>query len=271
MAYLATVAAFGFDDTNPCSLLPVYRSLGCRASQFYRNVNNPPKPSEARRIAEDAGVPFDSVHGIFGIMQDPSCPDETIRKSTVETYRREAQLAVQLGGPKVVVHPGPPAEYETHITPKSRAARVDPIRKSMNEMARIGEELGVVYLFENIPANYHFGSDPVQLGQLIRELDHPNVRMCLDTGHANMTCNTVAALDACADVITYLHVHDNHGKLDNHRFPGDGTIDWPVLGQRLKTLDPNLPAMLEFFFKEKEIVAEVDNGLGERLAGWLPI
>jgi len=271
MAYLATVAAFGFDDFHPPSVLAMYRSLGCCSSQFYQNVDNPPKPAEARRIAQDAGVPFDSIHGVFGIMQDPSCPDETIRKSTVETYRREAQLAVDLGGPMVVVHPGPPAEYETHISPRTIAARVDPLRRSMAEMARIGEELGVIYLFENIPANYHFGSNPAQLGQLIRELNHPNVRMCLDTGHANMTANAVDALSDCADVIAYLHLHDNHGKLDNHRFPGDGTIDWETLGRRIKSMPDNLPAMLELFFKVKDLVAEVENGLGDRLAGWLLI
>src|SRR3990172_8336743 len=79
MPYLSTVAAFGFADFNPPTLLPLYRQLGCRGCQFYRNPENPPAPAEARRIAEDAGLPIDSVHRLFGQDLDPSTPNHPAR------------------------------------------------------------------------------------------------------------------------------------------------------------------------------------------------
>ena len=66
MAYLATIAAYGFPDIDIAAMLSLYRELGCSACQYYRNEHNPPNSEQALKIAMDAGVPFDSVHGVFG-------------------------------------------------------------------------------------------------------------------------------------------------------------------------------------------------------------
>ena len=271
MAYLATIAAFGFADFNPPTLLKLYRRLGCRTCQFYRNVDNPPDPRDARKLAEDLDMPFDSIHGLFGPEQDPSSTDQNVRLQTIETYRREGELALTLGGPMVVVHPGAPTDDPAAVTDAQRAARVDPMRKTMEELAKIGEQSGVTYLIENIPYEYHFGSDPMLLAQMVRDLGHPSVRMCVDTGHAHITTGAAATLDACSDVIAYLHVTDNDGTVDDHRTPGEGTVPWPELTERIARLGPRMPAMLELFCSEEELTAQIDNGLGERLTQWLAI
>ncbi len=214
---------------------------------------------------------IDSVHGVFGPDYDPSSPVDAVRQQAVETYRREGELAVELGGPMVVVHPGPSAEYETHVYPRSDDERIKPLRRTMADLARIGEQLGVIYLIENIPNDCHMGGEAPRLGAMIRELDHPNVRMCFDTGHANMTGDAVRDFDACADVIGYVHVHDNHGKLDNHRMPGDGTIDWAALGPRIAQLPDGASAMLELFFSEQEMIEAEREGFGERVCAWLSV
>jgi len=271
MAHLATIAPFGFPDFNPPTHFQAYRRLGCRSLQFYRNEQNPPRPEDALRIARNAGMPFDSIHGLFGRAYDPSCPDEAVRKSAVETYIREGELAVRLGGPVVVVHPGPPALNTNDITPATITARVDPLRRTMDDLAAIGDRLGVTYLFENIPPNYHFGSDPGQLAALVRAVDHPRIRMCFDTGHAHLTSGAIAALDACADVIEYVHVNDNAGDIDSHLIPGDGTIPWDEVSTRLAAMRHDLPVMLELFQPESEIRARCDAGLAAELSRWLAI
>jgi len=268
---LATIAAFGFDDFNPPSLLRVYHRLGCHASQFYRNEQNPPEPDDARRLVEDIGMPFDSIHGVFGPKYDPSSPDESIRKAVVEVYRNEGELARRLGGPQVVVHPGPPAEHASQITDASRARRADPMRRTIDELAVIGAELGVIYLIENIPANYHFGSDPMQLADMVRAVDSPNIRMCMDTGHAHMTAGAVETLDACRDVIGYIHVNDNPGNIDNHLAPGDGNIDWTAVAARIAELPAKMPAMLELFYPEPDMAAKADAGYADDLVRYLAI
>jgi sugar phosphate isomerase/epimerase len=271
MAYLATIAAFGFDDFNPSTLLRVYYRLGCRAAQFYRNERNPPDPDDARRLVEDIGMPFDSIHGVFGPQYDPSSPDEAIRKSAVDVYRREGELALRLGGPQVVVHPAPPAEYASQVTAVSRAARVDPMCRTIDELAAIGADLGVIYLIENIPANYHFGSDPMRLAEMVRAVDSPYTRMCVDTGHAHMTAGVAEAFDACRDVIGYIHVNDNPGDIDSHLAPGDGTIDWTAAAACIAKFPANMPAMLELFYPEADMVAKTDAGYADDLVRYLAI
>jgi sugar phosphate isomerase/epimerase len=273
---LATIAAFGFPAFNPPTLLPIYRRLGCRTGQYYRNTANPPDPADARRIAQDAGLPFDSIHGVFGADFDPSSPDEAVRRAAVQTYIREGELALGLGGPMVVIHPGPPAAKNAEITPALRAARVAPFEKTLADLAREADRLGVTYLFENIPPNYLFGSDPVLIAELIRKINHPRVRMCFDTGHAHMSSlagspPVAEALEKCRDVVGYFHVHDNDAQSDSHQVPGLGNLPWEDFGRQMKKFPGDVAAMLELFETEAALEGQVEGGLAQKLRGWLAL
>ena len=273
MARLATVAAFGFPDFNPPTLLAVYQRLGCTTLQFYRNVKNPPTQQEAMDVARSLGMSFDSIHGVFGPEHDPSSTEESIRAAAMQTYRSEGELVRQLGGTGVVVHPAPMCPGPPVLTKASQSLRVEPMQKSMEELARMGEEMGVIYLIENIPANYYFGSDPQLLAQMIRKVNSPNLRMCFDTGHAHMTTTTSVAQEiaGCLDVISYFHINDNDRKLDAHLIPGQGTIDWPAVSQEIARLPADVSVMLELFHSEAEMNRQVMLGLGDRLKNWLAV
>jgi len=273
MARLATVAAFGFDDFNPPTLLAVYQRLGCTSLQFYRNVKNPPTVAEALAVANDLGLAFDSIHGVFGHEHDPSSPDEGIRRAALATYQHEAELAAQLGGPAVVVHPAPMCPDPSRINDVVRAQRIDPMRQSMEDLARLGEKQGAVFLIENIPGNYFFGSDARQLAQMIRAVGSPNLRMCFDTGHAHMTTRDSAAADlaACLDVVGYFHINDNLGTMDAHLIPGQGSLNWTAIAEQIGRLPRDVPAMLELFHVEAEMARQADEGLGQRLRQWLAV
>lgn len=267
MAQLATVAAFGFPDLDPGVLLPGYRELGCEACQFYRNPAAPPTPRDAKRLAEDAGLTFDSIHGLFGPDYDPSCPDERVRRAAIEVYSAEADLAVELGCSMVVVHPAPLGEKRG--LPAGGSVREAPMRRSMEELAAIGERKGTIFLIENIPVDYLYGSDAAGLAGMIRELGHPRVRMCFDTGHAHMNGHAPSALEACLDVVAYVHVHDNDGRSDSHMIPGDGSLPWDEMQPLLSSLPENTPAMLELFLSPQKLEEVTSSGLGVRLSRWL--
>jgi len=269
MATLSTVAAFGFDDFDPPVTLGLYKQLGCQSSQFYRNENNPPTVEDAIRIADDAGLPFDSIHGVFGEQYDPSNPDEAFRRQTVEVYQREGELAIALGGPMVVVHPSSMRPPDQSLSPDDRAVRMAALRKSIDELTVIGEKLGVTYLWENITFPFWVGADPIELAGILREVNSPAARMCFDTGHALMTGTVADRLAACSDVVSYMHVHDNNGEEDSHLMPGDGVTDWPAITAALRSKQIDVPAMLEVFYLEQQLTGCVKAGLGEKLAEWL--
>lgn len=268
MPTLATIAAFGFEKLPPDPLLQLYRELGCRSCQFYRNTANPPTVAEALAFSRDANLPFDSIHGVFGPEHDPASPDAHTRQRAIDTYAAEGELALKLGGPVVIVHPAP--MVSSPPTPEALEFRYKPMMKSMEDLARLGEQLGVTYLVENLPPAFAFGNDPAQLASMIRKVDSSHLRMCLDTGHAHMTGSVAAAVAACADVIDYLHVSDNNSLLDAHQTPGEGTIAWQDVGLELAKLGP-IPAMLELFHEPAALRALIDKGLGARLKPWLAV
>jgi sugar phosphate isomerase/epimerase len=259
MAYLATIASFGFADFDPPALLAVYKELGCVALQYYRNEANPPTLSEIKRVAQDLGLPYDSIHGVFGKGYDPSSPDEAFRKASVQAYRAEAELALELGGPKIVIHPGAPADHGQLVDEDQQRQRMAPLRQSLHELAQMGAQYNVTFLIENLPSIYYAGSNPASLAQMIRQINSPHLKMCFDTGHAHMTCDVVDHFKQCFDVIDYMHISDNNRRFDSHLIPGHGTIPWETLGPLMK----NFPgaAMLELFFPLGTMQMELNVGI----------
>jgi sugar phosphate isomerase/epimerase len=62
---------------------------------------------------------------------------------------------------------------------------------------------------------------------------------CFDTGHANMWRTWEQYVPRYLNKISALHIHDNHGKADEHLLPGDGTIDFISFFKVLKAHDYN--------------------------------
>ena len=68
--------------------------------------------------------------------------------------------------------------------------------------------------------------DTQSLEDLVRGIGDPRVDICLDIGHIH--CNTclspMAWIDKLANLIGYVHLHDNHGSRDEHLGFGQGTL-----------------------------------------------
>lgn len=253
------MATFGF-GADTARLLSAFHALGCTTCQFYREDNVRVPPADAQRLAEAAGLRFDSIHGLFGEHIDPSSPDSVERARCLTLYEEEGRLARDLGGPAVVVHPAcfNPAR---RIMPFAEAAaaqerRWPALEDFLPRLAEVGHRLGVTYLIENQPRNCPLGHDPAALAERLRNVGSPQLRMCFDTGHAHMTGDSTDAVRACADVIDYLHVHDNDAHTDQHLMPGDGTIPWSGQHGVAAALHDNAvaaPRMLEVFYPPDQL------------------
>lgn len=271
MPLLSTIAAFGFADIPSVPMLRLYRRLGCVSCQYYRNEANPPTVAEVMAACRDAAVGIDSMHGVFGPAYDPSSPDPAIRADSVRVYREEGSLARQLGGPMVVVHPAPFLEKGQTRDPAQTPARLQALSDSMRELALWASEIGVIYLLENLPGNSHVGNHPHEVADVVRQIDSPHLRMCFDLGHAHITGDAADALRRCADVIGYIHVHDNDGVNDSHLMPGEGTIRWPDIAAALRDAALAVPVMLEVFQSHDAVSRHLESGLADRLVEWLAL
>ncbi len=273
--HLSTVAPFGF-TFDPERFLLAYKRLGCTGAQYYRNTASEPTVAQVLAVMERVGMRLDSIHGVFGSDIDPSSSDPAHRAACVAIYEREGRIALDLGAPVVVVHPAahrpttPEAPYDfPEYTPeearRAQSARAPHLVDFLRRLADAGERLGVTYVIENMGLVVPIGHDAALLGSMIACVGSPRVRLCFDTGHAHFTGDVYESLRECAPVIGYIHMHDNDKRHDNHRMPGDGTIDWARLAAMLDEFDLHLPCMLEVFENEAEVERHGADGALARL------
>ncbi|MCK4873385.1 MAG: sugar phosphate isomerase/epimerase [Phycisphaerales bacterium] len=264
---LATTAPFGF-DADPVRFMKAYAQAGATTAQFYRNPEKPDCVTvvDALAASEAAGTPYDAIHGLFGDHLDPSSPDGAMRWHCLETYEAEGKIALDLGGPMVVVHPASMLPGEKHTTDAIVAQRTPHLVDLMRRLADVGERLGVTYLIENLPAFFHLGSDAAALSRLVLDVGSSRLAMCFDTGHAHMTGDVCESLRAAAPAIRYIHINDNDGTDDDHKMPGDGTIDWDAFARTVRELDLHVPMMLEVFMSEADVEMRISQGLAADLA-----
>lgn len=266
---LATIASFGFDDIDTAEVLGVYRELGCETCQYYRNEGVETDVDEVMGVVGEAGLRVDSIHGLFGNDYDPSSPDDAVRQHAIETYQREGELALKLGGGMVVVHPSPVRRVGVELNEKEVGVRRANLKRSLEVLARFGEGMGVTYLIENQPGNAYVGNQPMQVVETVRDIGAEHLRMCFDFGHAYILGFDAQEVEAIQDVIGYYHVHDNDGQVDSHEMPGEGRIDWAALGDVLHKNDNGVPRMLEVFYSPEDMRQYLGEGYQAKFRRWL--
>ncbi|MBN1194358.1 MAG: sugar phosphate isomerase/epimerase [Methanomicrobiaceae archaeon] len=129
---------------------------------------------------------------------------------------------------RVTIHPG-------YMSPAGKLVPETVWRYQKEALAEIGAcaaDTGVLVCLENMIAIREFlCREPGELFGMTDGIE--GIGVTLDIGHAN----TVGAVDAFLQDLSrvdHMHLHDNHGIHDEHLPLGDGTIDWPDVGRRVK-------------------------------------
>ncbi|MCD5417594.1 sugar phosphate isomerase/epimerase [Candidatus Bipolaricaulota bacterium] len=119
------------------------------------------------------------------------------------------------------------------------------------EIARLAQTArlrGIAFALENSSDNLWF------LDQILDRIgDDPqktNIGVCIDVGHAHMSTDAGrqpirAYLKRYKEQLIHLHLHDNDGKEDLHRIPGEGSINWPEALETIHRIDYRGPAVIE--------------------------
>ena len=267
---LGTVAPVGFDDFASPQWIECMKKLGCTTVQVYRNRHGndskhsgPVTPDQIREYLDMAELPCDSIHGVYGNDVDVSSTDEPTRKTAVRTFMDEGKLAIQLGGPLVVVHCS--GIYPGGLDDKALRSRRASLKKSIRELAVFGHAEGVKFAFENLPEYHAIGSRIEDLCELLDEVNSDAAGMCFDTGHAHL-CGDVCSAISAARRLMYIHVSDNNARKDEHLMPGRGSIDWNALSEVLAAKQYDGVFMLETFHSVDELKILINAGWPEKLA-----
>lgn len=180
--------------------------------------------------------------------------DEKRRAAAVAEARAALELARRLPYRFLVVHLGMPSGAPQAAGDRSpgsgspRAAsrddnRPEAARRSLEEIVALATGVGVRVAVEVIPNP--LSSPDVLVGLIEEQLEGLDVGICLDYGHAHLMGDLGEAIEAVSGHLWTTHVHDNHGREDEHLVPFAGTIDWDAAIMATQKIGYDGPLMLE--------------------------
>ena len=173
--------------------------------------------------ANENGICFNQTHGLW-FMDDK---DEVERKSNIAYYKRQIEGCALLGCPNLVIHTCLPGGWNGGRQAETQMV-FDENVKVIEAILPTAKQFGVTICVENLPFRSFSLSPAREVKKLVRFIDDNNVKICLDTGHANCVGeNAYETVKLLGDDLACLHVHDNAGGADDrHYIPYQGTIDW---------------------------------------------
>lgn len=172
------------------------------------------------------------IHGpFFGL--DLSNPDPEIRTVIQKRLVKGIEIAAALDADMMVVHS--PFTY-WHVLNHTnlgflRSKIMAACTACLTPVLDRAATEGVTLVLENID-----DAAPADRADLVAHLAHPNLKLSVDTGHADLAHGLYAAppvVDVIAqagEMLAHVHLQDVDGHADRHWHPGDGRINWrPVM------------------------------------------
>lgn len=197
--------------------------------------------AEYRAILSD--VPGDiTVHGPFFDMVSGSL-DPRINAVCIARYRHAIMITRELGAKQIVLHANFIGSLHNTFYRKGWHERSV---KFWGPIADYAAEQGVTVLMENM---WEF--DPTIISDLLTDVNHPNLRACLDVGHAHLFSDTQFTFDYWLRVLSpwidEIHMNNNNGILDEHHgFDWEnGVLDYHEILPKLRQIKPDLDFVLE--------------------------
>ena len=183
--------------------------------------------TEEKLAAEAAGIGISQVHGPWYV-DDAT---EELRAFNLNCMKRCVIGTYDLGCKNMVVHPVMPYHWNKEDDPAWAYALN---AEYFGKVCDFAADYGVHICLENMPTANHSVGTLSQVADFVREMNRPNFDICMDTGHANITREDVFdGMRKAGDKLTVLHIHDNRGHMDEHRFPYTGTFDWDTFKKTL--------------------------------------
>lgn len=200
---------------------------------------------KAQLACADSRVLHAPFNELFPCAIDPEAAALAARR-----YRRAAELAADYGAEKLVVHGGfqPYMYYPQWYVEQSIRFWKDFLR----------EAPPVQIVLENV-----LESEPQGLIDIVRTVDDPRLRLCLDIGHVNAYSGVSVGqwLRQSGAWITHFHLHNNDGSRDAHEALTDGSIDMPRFLAEADALCPEATYTLELTDSEPSVKWLLESGI----------
>ena len=179
----------------------------------------------------------------------PCAIDPKARELAASRYRQAIDLAKRYGSTKVIIHGGfnPWIYFPVWYTEQSVI-----FWKEFLE-----NDPGVEIVLENV-----LEREPAWFLDIVKGVNDPRLKMCLDIGHVNAYSNipVMEWLETCAPYINHFHVHNNDGAHDQHNALNDGTIPMKEFLLRAEEICPNATFTMELMKDGPSMQWMAENG-----------
>jgi sugar phosphate isomerase/epimerase len=204
-----------------------------------------PQINELRYWFRDSPLKIHSLHSpmynddVWGrsgphAVLDITEPNKGKRMTTVDEIKRAIEIGDCIPFRYLIQHIGVAnQEFDER--------RLEAAFNSLEEIKVFAGQRGVQVLLENTPNDL---STAERLNYFLGET-HLNLGYCFDVGHAHMTGRPENEFELMKSRIKSTHIHDNNGKEDDHLFPGEGTVDWTRAMKLFRSVQIELPMVLE--------------------------
>lgn len=170
-----------------------------------------------------------TMHGPFMDMA-PGSPDQRINQICVERYQQAIRIAAELGIEVIVFH----ANFIAAIhTLEYRLGWHNRNVYFWAPMADFARRNGLTIAVENM-----WEYDPYIIADVVREIAHPNLGICLDVGHAHLFGEVPFEewLKVVEPLIIHSHMNNNNGKVDVHLGFHQGVLDYTQIMEQIRGL-----------------------------------
>lgn len=205
-------------------------------------VDGPETPVE-RMKAEAQRLDLD-IYCSMGLPADMdiTSPDESVRRRGIEFVKRCADAAQRVGSP--ILGGVPYAPWLLFPEGGELQSYRDRGAAALNEIAQTASDLGIDITLELLNRFETFMFNCVDEGlAFLQQVDHPNVKLQLDTYHMNMEEDNLAeAIRKADDKLGHFHC-----AASNRKLPGKGHIDWGQIFDALDDIHYNRGIVIETF------------------------
>ena len=159
--------------------------------------------------------------------------DETQVNEVIDGYINDLKVCKKNGIDLVIMH----------LTSKSEAPMYNEKGlERLRKIIKVAEELEVKIAFENTKIRGY-------LEYVFENIDSKYIGLCYDAGHCHAHFDDEFNYELFKDRIFAVHLHDNHGELDEHLLPYDGTINWEHVMKKLKECNYSGYVTLELAYR----------------------
>ena len=241
--------------------------LGCRAVVFPLSAND---PEEKIKEYVDAAMANDLLIAEVGIWRNAMSLDPEDRKAQRDYCVRQLQLADGIGARCAVNVAGAKgSRWDGHYKENfSKETRTE-IVKMVQEIIDRAEITNTFFTLEPMP--WMIPAGPEDYVRLIEEVDRERFAVHMDiinmTNSVERYYNAEAFVDRCAELlgnrIRSCHIKDVHLK-EEYTFqleecaPGNGEYPLRYYVQKMNSIDPDMPVILEHLNTDEEYIKYMD-------------